>query len=64
MDSELSHTDTVRMKIDTSEHPPIKLKPYRTQLNNRKVTDKAIDEMLGANIIEEVGHHGHFLWSL
>ena len=51
-DVQLSHTDTVRMKIDTGEHPPIKLKPYRTQLNNRKVIDKAIDEMLGANIIE------------
>ena len=51
-DVELSHTDTVRMKIDTSEHPPINLKPYHTQLNNRKVIDKAIDEMLGANIIE------------
>ena len=51
-DVELSHTHTVGMKIDTGEHPPIKLKPYCTQLNNRKVIDKAIDEMLGANIIE------------
>ncbi|MCG8033371.1 MAG: DDE-type integrase/transposase/recombinase [Candidatus Thiodiazotropha taylori] len=51
-DSELSHTDTVKMKIDTGEHPPIKLRPYRTPLNNRKVIDDAIDEMLDAKIIE------------
>ena len=51
-DSELSHTDTVKIKIDTGEHPPIKLRPYRTPLNNRKVIDNAIDEMLDANIIQ------------
>jgi hypothetical protein len=39
------------MTIDTGSHPPIKLKPYRTQLNNRKVIDNAIDEMLDAKII-------------
>lgn len=51
-DSELSHTDTSRMKIDTGNHPPIKLRPYRTPLNNRKVIDEAIDEMLEAKVIE------------
>ncbi|MCG8049023.1 MAG: reverse transcriptase domain-containing protein, partial [Candidatus Thiodiazotropha endolucinida] len=51
-DSELSHTDTVKMKIDTGDHNPIKLRPYRTPLNNRKVIDNAIDEMLDAKIIE------------
>ena len=51
-DADLSHTDTVRMKLDTGHHPPIKLKPYRTQLNNRKVIDKAVDEMLDAKIIQ------------
>ena len=50
-DAELSHTDTVRMKIDTQGHSPIKLKPYRTQLNNRKVIEEAVDEMLEAKII-------------
>ena len=50
-DSELSHTDTVKMKIDTGDHSPIKLRPYRTPLNNRKVIDQAIDEMLDAEII-------------
>ena len=51
-DLELSHTDTVKMKINTGDHPPIKLRPYRTPLNNRKVIDKAIDEMIDAKIIE------------
>ena len=51
-DSQLSHTDTVRMKIDTGDNLPIKLRPYRTPLNNRKGIDNAIDEMLSAKIIE------------
>lgn len=50
-DSELTHTSTVKMQIDTGDHPPIKLKPYRTPLNNRKIIDDTIDEMLEANII-------------
>ncbi|MES9879659.1 MAG: reverse transcriptase family protein, partial [Sedimenticola sp.] len=58
-DAELSHTDTVRMKIDTGNSPPIKLRPYRTPLNNRKVIDKAVDEMLDAKIIE----HSRSPWS-
>ena len=49
---ELSHTDIVKMKIDTGEHPPIKLRPYRIPLNNRKVTDSATDELLDAKIIQ------------
>jgi len=51
-DAELGHTDTVKMTINTGQHPPIRLRPYRTQLNNRKVIDKAIDEMLEAKVIE------------
>ena len=46
-DSELGHTDTVTMKIDT----PIKLRPYRTPIQNRQVIEKTIDEMMGANIV-------------
>ncbi|MCG8045974.1 MAG: retropepsin-like aspartic protease [Candidatus Thiodiazotropha endolucinida] len=51
-DSELGHTDTVKMKLDTGNHPPIKLRPYRTPIHNREVIDKAVDEMLDANIIQ------------
>ena len=51
-DSDLGHTSTVKMHLNTGNHPPIKLKPYRTQLNNRKVIDQAIDEMMEAKIIQ------------
>ena len=39
------------MKINTGDNKPIKLRPYRTPLKSREVIDKAIDEMLEANII-------------
>lgn len=29
-DEDLGHTSTIQMKIDTGNHPPIKMKPYRT----------------------------------
>ena len=50
-DSDLGHTDTVKMKIGTQNHPPIKLRPYRTPIKDREVVDKAVDEMLEANVI-------------
>ena len=40
------------MTIDTGNHPQIKLRPYRTPLNNRKLIETAVDEMLEAKIIE------------
>ena len=51
-DHDLGHTDTVKMKIDTGDHPPIRKKPYRVPLNKRKTIDKAIDDMLEAGIIQ------------
>lgn len=51
-DSDLGHTDTVKMKINTQGHEPIKMRPYRTPLQNRQVIDKAIDEMLEAKVIQ------------
>ena len=50
-DSELGHTDTVKMQIDVGNNEPIKMKPYRTPIQNRAVIDKAIDEMLDADVI-------------
>ena len=50
-DTEPGHTDTVKMKIDTGNANPIKQRPYRTPLNNRRVIDETIDEMLESNII-------------
>lgn len=36
------------MPVDTGDHKPIKLPPYRTSLNNRTIVDKAVDEILDA----------------
>ncbi|CAC5412399.1 unnamed protein product [Mytilus coruscus] len=52
-DKDLGCTDTVQMTIDTGDHPPIKLKPYRPPLNQRKIIDKTIEEVLEANIIRK-----------
>ena len=50
-DTDFGRTDTIKMSIDTSDQPPIKFKPYRTPFAKRKIIDKAIDDMLAANII-------------
>ena len=51
-DSDLGVTDTVKMKIETGDHHPIKNRPYRVPLNKRQIIDKAILEMMDAKIIE------------
>ena len=50
-DTELGKTYTAKMKIDTGDHKPIKLEPYRTPFTKRPILDKAIDDMLPANVI-------------
>ena len=39
------------MQIDVENNDPIKMRPYRTPMKNREVIDKAIDEMLDADVI-------------
>ena len=39
------------MHIDVGVNQPIKMRPYRTPIKNREVIDKAIDEMLDADVI-------------
>ena len=39
------------MKIDTGSADQIKLRPYQTPLNNTKIIDETIDEMLDAKVI-------------
>ena len=51
-DSELGHTDTIKMQIDIGNNVPIKMKPYRTPIKNGEVIDKAINEMLDADVIK------------
>ena len=41
------------MKIDTGNADPIKLRPYRTTLNNKKIIDETVDEMLEAKVIRK-----------
>ena len=50
-DSELGHTDTVKRQIEVENHEPIKLRSYRTPIKNREVIDKAINEMLDADVL-------------
>lgn len=50
-DEHLGCTKTVEASIDTGDHPPIRRKPYRTPMHKRPVVDKAIDDMLSANVI-------------
>ena len=51
-DTELGKTQIIKMKIDTDDHKPIKLKPYRTPFTKRPIVDKAIDDMLVVNVIQ------------
>ena len=51
-DLDLSRTETVTIKIDTGDAESIRLKPYKTPLNKRKVIDKAVDDMLAAGLIK------------
>lgn len=50
-DMELGRTAAVKATVDTEGHQPIRLKPYRTSLTQRPIVEKAVDDMLKANII-------------
>ena len=39
------------MQIEVDNHEPIKMRPYRTPIKNREVIDKALNEMLDADVI-------------
>ena len=39
------------MTIDTGDTKPIKLRTYRTPIKNTDDSDKAVDEMLDADVI-------------
>ena len=51
-DKELEQTKTVEMRIDTGDHPPIKLRPYRTPIHKRKLVEEAVNEMMDSGMIE------------
>jgi hypothetical protein len=50
-DLELGHTDVVKMKIDTGDSPPIRLRPYRTALKDRAFLEEYLTKQLEANLI-------------
>ena len=51
-DNDLGQTETVQMKIDIGDHPPIKLKPYRTPIHKRKLVEYAVKDILESGLIE------------
>lgn len=51
-DKELGQTETVHMKIDSGDHLPIRLMPYRTPIHKRKLVEEAVSEMLDSGVIE------------
>ena len=50
-DTDLGKTNTIKMRIDTGNHPSIKLRPYRTPFSKCEIVDKALNDMLAENII-------------
>ena len=44
-------TSTIKISINTGNHPPIKLIPYKTPVAKYRIVDKALNDMLAANII-------------
>ena len=50
-DTDLGKTNTIKISIDTGNHPPIKLKPYRTPFAKHPIVDKAVNNMLATIII-------------
>ena len=50
-DTDLGKTNMIKMSIDTGNHPPIKLIPYRTPFAKHPIVDNAVFDMLAANII-------------
>ena len=52
LDKDLGQTQSVQMKIDTGNHPPINLKRYRTQLHKWKLVEDVVEDMLEAGVTE------------
>ena len=58
-DTNLGKTNTIKMSIDTCNHPPIKLIPYKTPFARCQIVDKAVNDVLAANIM----HPSRSPWS-
>ena len=58
-DTELGRTDIIGMRVDTGDHPPIRMKPYKTPFALRGLVDRQINDMLEAGVIRP----SHSPWS-
>ena len=50
-DTDLGKTNTIKMSIYTGNHSPIKLRLYRNHFAKCPIVDKAVNDMLTANVI-------------
>ena len=50
-ETEIGLTHLIEMDINTQDHPPISLKPYRTSLAHCKWLEQEIDKLLRGGII-------------
>ena len=50
-DTDLGKANVIKMSIDTGNHSPIKVRPSRTPFAKCPIVDKAVNDMLAANII-------------
>ena len=51
-DLELKQTDLVVADVETGDHEPINVRPYRIAYNDRKAVEQTIDDLLEAGLIE------------
>ena len=58
-DGDLGKTKMIKMSLDNGNHPPIKLRLYRTLFAKHSIVDKAANDMLAANNI----HPSRSPWS-
>jgi hypothetical protein len=57
--SELGKTNLIKHTIDTQGRGPIRQRPYRVTINQRKLLEDKVKEMLGANVIQ----YSHYPWA-
>ena len=51
-DLDLKQTDLCTADIDTGDHAPINVRPYRIAYNDREIVSQTIDDLLEAGLIE------------
>ena len=60
---DLGHTDLVKMKLDTGDHPPIKQKPYRLPFSQRPILESHLNDLLGLTLLKSQIALGLVQWS-